>query len=472
MELDTGYIESEDRPYRIGLIALAVLIAVVVALQIYGSRSSSTTSNVNDVNREAAIRAGDIAAKCAFAWNLGQMTTVALKYYKSALPWSLAYRRLGILKESYGQSGLSEFNKLDSPQATRHLSKKRVRELRREKLMWFSIFASSKISSEDARRYTKEIKALDVGPLKDVALAEIQSRAGQKQKAARILASAKTNAGLSLAVAVCLFGLLFVGAMGGLAIAIAFLAVTAPSLALQPHARLKSSALLMAFITYLAAYVWVSAAVRIISKFAGFGSPDNWSGVWYMTMVIVAAAGAFALGMRVVVGRMGQAGQDWKEIGFKTRGVGRDVVLGLAGFLSSMPLVTAAAVISYLLSITLFRRFPTPEQPFGGIISEGSAIGTILVFLAASVVAPIVEETFFRGVLYTAFRGKTGVWRSVFLSSAIFAAIHPLPGGFPIIFAFACVLALLREKSGSLLPGMVCHSVYNTVGLVLVWLVT
>lgn len=466
MELDARPSEAEDPSYRVGLIALAILIFIVVALQFWSERSVHKSFN-DGVNREASIRAGDFASKWAFAWSSHTKSTLALQYYEKALPWSVAYRRLGILKESSGKSGLAEFAKLDSPATTRHLDKKLIHKLHLEKQMWLHIYSTTRLSSKEAIRYTREIDKLDIGPLKDTALAEVQRRAGQPKKAARMLASARSNAQLLLIAGICLFGLLFIGGMGGVAIAIVFLVVWAPSLSTAPRFQLKSSALLTSFMIYLAAYMWLGAAVKILSKLVGFESADTWSGAWYMGMLIALAGGAFVIGICALIDRVGQ---DWRDIGFRTSGWARDILLGLAGFLSSIPFVMIAAVISYGLSNTLFKHFPTPEQPFGGIISEGGVIATILVFLAASVVAPIVEETFFRGALYTAFRGKMGVWRSVLLTSAIFAVIHPLPGGFLPIFAIACVLALLREKSGSLLPGIICHSVYNTVGLLLITL--
>jgi membrane protease YdiL (CAAX protease family) len=91
----------------------------------------------------------------------------------------------------------------------------------------------------------------------------------------------------------------------------------------------------------------------------------------------------------------------------------------------------------------------------------------------AAVVAPLVEETAFRGLLYTSLRARTGVVASVIISAAIFAAIHPtIPAQFLPIFALGCAFALLREKTGSLAPSMICHGINNAVGLLFVWLIS
>jgi membrane protease YdiL (CAAX protease family) len=95
------------------------------------------------------------------------------------------------------------------------------------------------------------------------------------------------------------------------------------------------------------------------------------------------------------------------------------------------------------------------------------------VLLLASVVAPIVEETMFRGVLYRHLREASCRWGSVLsilfsalASSFVFAAIHPQGWlGIPVLMALAIAFALAREWRRSLLPAMIAHGINNGVGL-------
>jgi len=465
LELDPRPSDAETRSYRIGMAGLVVLIAVVVALQILGARVRHSAASADDSMRDRALRTGDLYAKCCIAWPRGEFTGKAREWFGKAAPWPGAYRRLGVLKESYGRSGREDFEKLDSAAATRGLDKQEIAELRREKAMWLRVYGPRGLTFQEARRYAGEAQSLDLGPLKDLAVYEIYRKAGCEKTADRILESAGTRNRIVLVAGVGLLAMLVFGGFGGIAIAAAFLAMSAPGFASSARSRLSWSAGLASFVVYLASYIGLGAAGKTANEFAGRGIAQAWADAFYLVVIIVSAVVAFALGLWSLTRRAQEAGQDWREIGYRTVSAGRDVLRGIAGFCASLPFVLVAAMIAWGLAKTVFRHVPTPEQPFGGFVTQGGAVEIALTFIAASVVAPIVEETFFRGVLYTTFRGRMGVWPAVMLSSVVFAVIHPLPGGFLPIFALACALALMRERTGSLIPSMVCHGVYNGVML-------
>ncbi len=384
--------------------------------------------------------------------------------YKEALPWPSAYRRLGVLKEFRGESGRADFKKLDSAAKKLDLSSKQIARLRREKAMWLAIFDHGSPPARDLPGYVSRIRKLNLGPLKDVALYDVYRKAGQTKTAERILESARARERTSLTVAIGLFGLLALAACGGFVLAVLFLVANAPRFATAPRAWLIWSAGVSSFVVYLASYIGLGAAAAI----AGEGIGEKWVDASYMGLVIACALAAYALGMSVLTGNTRRAGLDWREIGYRTRSVGRDVLTGLGGFIAALPFLFVAAMITWALGQTVFKHVPTPEQPFQGIVSSGGVLAIVLTFVGASVVAPFVEETFFRGVLYTTLRGKMGVWGAMAISAAMFAVVHPLPGGFLPIFALGCVFALMRERTGSLAPSMVCHCVYNTVQLLIV----
>jgi membrane protease YdiL (CAAX protease family) len=89
--------------------------------------------------------------------------------------------------------------------------------------------------------------------------------------------------------------------------------------------------------------------------------------------------------------------------------------------------------------------------------------------LAAISIAPAVcEELLFRGFVLQALRGPLGTAAAVALSTAFFAVIHldfsgsgPTLYRVPFAFAVGVGFALLRLRSGSLLPAMVAHAVVN-----------
>ncbi|MGO8685628.1 MAG: lysostaphin resistance A-like protein [Candidatus Dormibacteria bacterium] len=82
---------------------------------------------------------------------------------------------------------------------------------------------------------------------------------------------------------------------------------------------------------------------------------------------------------------------------------------------------------------------------------------------AVSVVAPIVEETFFRGFVYGWMRRHLNVPAAAILSGCFFALVHFQPVIFVPLAVLGAGLALLYEYSGSLLPGMIVHGLFNLV---------
>jgi membrane protease YdiL (CAAX protease family) len=117
-----------------------------------------------------------------------------------------------------------------------------------------------------------------------------------------------------------------------------------------------------------------------------------------------------------------------------------------------------------------------PIHPIVEFIVHGSATDRLLVFFDACILAPIVEETMFRGVLYRHLRELSQRWAwfwSVVFSgtvvSFIFAAIHPQGLiAIPVLMALAYGFTIAREWRGSLIPSMVGHSFNNTMVILFV----
>ena len=101
-------------------------------------------------------------------------------------------------------------------------------------------------------------------------------------------------------------------------------------------------------------------------------------------------------------------------------------------------------------------------------ITGGVTLGVrdlLLLMLLVAVVAPIAEELFFRGLLYPLLR-RRGVPFALLSNALLFALIHFIPILIPGLFWIGLVLAWVRERSGSIIPGIILHALQN--GLV-VW---
>jgi membrane protease YdiL (CAAX protease family) len=162
-----------------------------------------------------------------------------------------------------------------------------------------------------------------------------------------------------------------------------------------------------------------------------------------------------------------------RDVGWFAPRPGREVVSGLAAYLATVP-VFALAVLGMFGLMEAQRRWgggepASPGHPIVEFFVRPGWGGRIPVLVLAVAVAPLVEETMFRGALYRHLREATarlpawaGVGLSALLSGLVFAVIHPQGWlGILPLTALAFGFALAREWRGSLLPPMVAHAVNN-----------
>lgn len=261
-------------------------------------------------------------------------------------------------------------------------------------------------------------------------------------------------------------GLMF-AAIAGLGIAISFLANHNRELATSPRPRIQPSVLLISFLVFLISFFVLSGIAGVFMVIAGINPETGLGALTYVILQTAVMTGAFALGLWSLAGIVRMTREDPREIGWRLIPTLQAIVYGVGGYIAALPFMLAALIVSQVV----FRGVETPEHPIVRTIIESKAAYAAAAALAV-IVAPIVEETFFRGMLYTALRSRLGVWWSSLISGAFFAAVHPtLPGGFLPILVLGMVLAILREKTGSLVPSMICHGANNAVALVLVRLI-
>lgn len=159
-----------------------------------------------------------------------------------------------------------------------------------------------------------------------------------------------------------------------------------------------------------------------------------------------------------------------RGMGFTARRWIADSLRGLAAALAVFPIATGLSWISELLVPKAYQQL----HPLLQFVQTGHGQwGWLLlgVFLAV-VLAPVVEESFFRGIIQSALRRRLGgPWPAILLSSFIFAAIHvdwARVRGFEVLLpllALAVALGYLYERTGRLWPSIVTHAVFNAVNV-------
>jgi membrane protease YdiL (CAAX protease family) len=109
--------------------------------------------------------------------------------------------------------------------------------------------------------------------------------------------------------------------------------------------------------------------------------------------------------------------------------------------------------------VALLAAFVGLLQPFGGNpgnLPSPAALVTLLLL------APLSEEIFFRGILLKGIRENHPGWVAVTVSSLIFMGAHGSFAAGPLILGIVNGIVTLR--SGSIVPGIVFHTISNLYG--------
>jgi membrane protease YdiL (CAAX protease family) len=89
-------------------------------------------------------------------------------------------------------------------------------------------------------------------------------------------------------------------------------------------------------------------------------------------------------------------------------------------------------------------------------------------FLLIATFVPVVEEFLFRGLGYSLLR-PFGRATAVVVTGVAFAAAHGLVEAFPLLAAFGIGLAVIRDRTGSIIPCIALHGLFNAVAMLAVF---
>jgi membrane protease YdiL (CAAX protease family) len=124
---------------------------------------------------------------------------------------------------------------------------------------------------------------------------------------------------------------------------------------------------------------------------------------------------------------------------------------------------------SYLITIVNNAIFvmlgvSTQAEEIGKIMAAISSPGWFI--FTGVIVAPIVEESLFRGFLFAGFRQRYGFQTAALLSSALFAIAHHQLAALIPTFVLGYIFSHLYQRSNSIFPGMLLHFLVNAFGII------
>jgi membrane protease YdiL (CAAX protease family) len=154
----------------------------------------------------------------------------------------------------------------------------------------------------------------------------------------------------------------------------------------------------------------------------------------------------------------------WRTIGWRKLETGRMPQAAVYG-----GLILSGLFLSIIVSLgsTLFP--PKKELPIETLFQDRNA--TLLFMLIAVLLAPVVEETIFRGYIYPVLGRSFGKLWGVVATGTLFGLMHffQLRGGWAqiaLLIFVGVVLTFARAFSRTVVAGFVIHTSYNSVQVI------
>lgn len=191
-----------------------------------------------------------------------------------------------------------------------------------------------------------------------------------------------------------------------------------------------------------------------------------WAGdIGRLSAVIVAEV--YLLFILTVIGMMGGVTATRQRIAIgpiDTRDAGFTFLLWSSAYLVSVAI--------YAIFSALHPAFPTVSDLLTYVVAIGTDMGrldgagpgtALVILLRACVFAPIAEELFFRGALFGWLRTHLSGWPTIIVTAIAFSTIHGVSSGtmLPLAFAVGIAAGYARERTESVTPAMLVHTLQN-----------
>jgi len=230
----------------------------------------------------------------------------------------------------------------------------------------------------------------------------------------------------------------------------------------EPPARRPTPPFWLPIAVMIAVIAFVSifyAAVLGIAKasdpsFDANHPPDSYSLAFTLVQDALLVVGAFLSVRVVLIDRVRASDLGIRRLPLRT--LGRVVVLA-AGLYA----------VYWIATIVLERIFGTPpDQQIVTDLKHQQSVAVIAGYVVLTcVVAPICEETFFRGFMFKAFAGRIGPGWGALAAGCVFGLVHaPNPAlSLAALAVLGTCLCALYWRTQSIIPGVALHALNNAI---------
>jgi membrane protease YdiL (CAAX protease family) len=229
---------------------------------------------------------------------------------------------------------------------------------------------------------------------------------------------------------------------------------------------------LLAVFLVVALFVLILLSVAVIAHAAGISSHSAPELAAELGATLIFEICMFVVALGLALPRRGMS---LRRYGYRSFPLSESY-LPLIGVIGTYAIL--AVYIGLISALHQPRFTPTPNLP-EGIFKARSLIP--LAAVEACLVAPIVEESFFRGFIFRGLLGHTlhlgggdhslrlriGFWAAAALSGLLFAVFHGELGLLVPFTGVGILFAWIFRRTGSLWPNILAHAGFNAVSLAL-----
>jgi len=241
------------------------------------------------------------------------------------------------------------------------------------------------------------------------------------------------------------------------------------------------------YLPFIPLFIWfgaVSLAISITEKLAG--DLQDWQSD-FLDNLILSIGGLTATAVIIFLARAHFA-RRLKGFGLNIRAIHKDFVVAFVNLLTIWPLMMAAIILTISFGKHIWGQEYEiqPHQELELITQYPQLPLRILIAVVAVVIAPVLEELLFRGLVQTMIRSyldarclildtrqesrienreSRKAWLAILISSGLFTVVHANAGHWPALFVLGVCLGYAYEKSGSLFRPIFIHSLFNATSI-------
>ena len=132
-----------------------------------------------------------------------------------------------------------------------------------------------------------------------------------------------------------------------------------------------------------------------------------------------------------------------------------------------LPIAIMAAAFNVITTV-IISFMPWPQEWMDSYVESSSAIdGSVMAWITAVLMAPVLEEIVFRGLMYTRLKKGLPAIIAAIITSLAFGIAHGTVIWAIYTFVFSMILIWVFEKFQSLTACIVLHMAYNLSGMAL-----